>query len=281
LLQGMMEPGMMLFSNMLVGAVQFRTVRVQPDDCSKFHADKISESRNLSSINHFLGGGSAGGAGGGVCYPDFYEMRTGVATDAYGERTPGVPCSDNSSATCRYTHSWHNSSLKGSTAFARSTGMTENFGKGGYTVELPRDRAGAVATLAQLEQDFLGQPTRTLAVSFNVYNVNADIFIVFQANFEFHSTGHIEPFARIAPVQLMDNYFFVKTLQERVCFWAVVVITSCFLIWELLELFVKRLVYFNDLWNVYEILDMVRKTPLFEPFIYKNEHFTKTGSGQT
>jgi hypothetical protein len=153
----MMEPGMMLFSNMLVGAVQFRTVRVQPDDCSKFHADKISESRNLSSINHFLGGGSAGGAGGGVCYPDFYEMRTGVATDAYGERTPGVPCSDNSSATCRYTHSWHNSSLKGSTAFARSTGMTENFGKGGYTVELPRDRAGAVATLAQLEQDFLGR----------------------------------------------------------------------------------------------------------------------------
>jgi hypothetical protein len=26
---------------------------------------------------------------------------------------------------------------------------------------------------------------------------------------------------------------------------------------------------------------MVRKTPLFEPFIYKYEHFTKTGSGQT
>jgi hypothetical protein len=25
----------------------------------------------------------------------------------------------------------------------------------------------------------------------------------------------------------------------------------------------------------------VRKTPLFAPFIYKNEHFTKTGSGQT
>ena len=25
----------------------------------------------------------------------------------------------------------------------------------------------------------------------------------------------------------------------------------------------------------------VQKTPLFEPFIYKNDHFTKTGSGQT
>jgi hypothetical protein len=24
-----------------------------------------------------------------------------------------------------------------------------------------------------------------------------------------------------------------------------------------------------------------RKTPLFEQFIYKNDHFTKTGSGQT
>jgi hypothetical protein len=25
----------------------------------------------------------------------------------------------------------------------------------------------------------------------------------------------------------------------------------------------------------------VRKTPLFEQFVYKNDHFTKTGSGQT
>jgi hypothetical protein len=26
---------------------------------------------------------------------------------------------------------------------------------------------------------------------------------------------------------------------------------------------------------------LVRKTPLFAPFIYKNDDFTKTGSGQT
>jgi hypothetical protein len=26
---------------------------------------------------------------------------------------------------------------------------------------------------------------------------------------------------------------------------------------------------------------LVRKTPLFAPFVYKNDHFTKTGSGQT
>jgi hypothetical protein len=26
---------------------------------------------------------------------------------------------------------------------------------------------------------------------------------------------------------------------------------------------------------------VVRKTPLFAPFMYKNDHFTKTGSGQT
>jgi ATP-dependent RNA helicase DHX36 len=29
------------------------------------------------------------------------------------------------------------------------------------------------------------------------------------------------------------------------------------------------------------MVDAVRKTPLFAPFIYKNDHFTKTGSGQT
>jgi uncharacterized cupin superfamily protein len=32
---------------------------------------------------------------------------------------------------------------------------------------------------------------------------------------------------------------------------------------------------------LWDTTTMVRKTPLFEPFIYKNEHFTKTGSGQT
>ena len=26
---------------------------------------------------------------------------------------------------------------------------------------------------------------------------------------------------------------------------------------------------------------LVRNTPIFEPFIYENDHFTKTGSGQT
>jgi hypothetical protein len=30
-----------------------------------------------------------------------------------------------------------------------------------------------------------------------------------------------------------------------------------------------------------ETFDLVRKMPLFEPFIYKNDHFTKTGSIQT
>jgi hypothetical protein len=33
--------------------------------------------------------------------------------------------------------------------------------------------------------------------------------------------------------------------------------------------------YFID-WD-----DGAKKTPLFEPFIYNNEHFTKIGSGQT
>jgi hypothetical protein len=30
-----------------------------------------------------------------------------------------------------------------------------------------------------------------------------------------------------------------------------------------------------------KMLAKVRKTPLFAPFIYENDHFTKTGSGQT
>jgi hypothetical protein len=36
-------------------------------------------------------------------------------------------------------------------------------------------------------------------------------------------------------------------------------------------------------WKTKELLGhgQVRKTPLFAPFIYKNEHFAKTGAGQT
>ena len=36
-------------------------------------------------------------------------------------------------------------------------------------------------------------------------------------------------------------------------------------------------------WKTKELLGhgQVRKTPLFAPFIYKSEHFAKTGSGQT
>jgi hypothetical protein len=30
-----------------------------------------------------------------------------------------------------------------------------------------------------------------------------------------------------------------------------------------------------------ETFDLVRNTPLFEPFTYKSDHFTKTGSIQT
>jgi len=33
--------------------------------------------------------------------------------------------------------------------------------------------------------------------------------------------------------------------------------------------------------SIYAGRDLVRKTPLLAPFIYKRDHFTKTGSGQT
>jgi hypothetical protein len=33
--------------------------------------------------------------------------------------------------------------------------------------------------------------------------------------------------------------------------------------------------------DIYGAHALGKKTALFEPFIYKNQHFTKTGSGQT
>ena len=122
--------------------------------------------------------------------------------------------------------------VKGSTSFAKSTGKTQNYGFGGYAVELPRDHAGAVAVLSQMERDFVGPSTRAVAVSFNVYNVNTDIFLIFQASFAFHPTGHIEPFSRITPVQLMDNFFFAKEAYQTYCFFAMFSITIFFFVGE-------------------------------------------------
>lgn len=188
------------------------------------------------------------------CWPEM--DRTAPDLESFGDVVEGVPCA-NASASCRYNHSWHNSSLKGSTAFATATGVTEDYGRGGFAVELPRDRNGAVATIAQLERDFLGPGTRALAVSFNIYNLNADILVVFQASFEFHSTGHIEPYARIAPVQLMGTFYYVRTAGEEACLWTVFSLSVFFIAWELVEFFsVGPWRYFSEFWNAYELVDV-------------------------
>ena len=142
------EPGMMLLSNFLVGAVQGRQVRVDGQNCS---ALAEQEERMLQNPNELPNAPQ-------VCYPPFRleDQYSGLvkatwSTRSYGRSDPSVACV-NGTATCRYHHSWHPSSLKGSTTFATGSGQAEQFGKGGFTVELSRSRRKAVAQIASMEQ---------------------------------------------------------------------------------------------------------------------------------
>eukprot|EP01043_Picozoa_sp_COSAG02_P049240 COSAG02_NODE_4926_length_4827_cov_2.783418_2_plen_240_part_00 len=153
------EPGMILLSNFLVGAVQVRQVRVDGQNCSALAEQEERMLQNPSELPNAPQ----------VCYPEFRleDQYTGLvqatwSTHSYGRRNPSVACV-NGTGTCRYHHSWHASSLKGSTIFATGSGQAQQFGKGGFTVELSRSRQVAVAQIANMEQ--VGKPTSTDACS--------------------------------------------------------------------------------------------------------------------
>ena len=63
----------------------------------------------------------------------------------------------------------------------------------------------ALTQISQMESGYIDASTRAIAVSFNIYNVNTDIFTVAQIMFMFHGSGHVEPYDRIAPVRLMED----------------------------------------------------------------------------
>lgn len=141
------EPGMILLSNFLIGAVQVRQVRVDGQNCSLLADQEERMLRNPSKLPNAPQ----------ICYPEFrlgsqhndHVIGT-LSTRSYGRKDALVPC-DNNTATCHYHHSWHASSLKGSTTFATGSGQVQQFGNGGFAIELSRSKQMAVAQIASME----------------------------------------------------------------------------------------------------------------------------------
>ena len=129
------QPGPILMSNILLGAVQFRQVRVRAMNCSEM---ALGEERKMLRTNDT----GQMFAAPQRCNPEFRgesDADPTVSYQSFGRKDPGVPCV-NGTSSCRYHHSWHESKLKGSVAFTQADGGTQVYGRGGFDVELSRSK---------------------------------------------------------------------------------------------------------------------------------------------
>ena len=108
-----------------------------------------------------------------------------------------------------------------------------------------------MTTLCESVQDYIDGATRAVAVSWNIYNPNEDIFTVAQVIFVFHPTGHVEPYARLAPLRLMRDFFFTNTAFESLAFSIMIVLVLYFFAKEVFELLAHGpMVYFAEVCDV-------------------------------
>lgn len=100
---------------------------------------------------------------------------------------------------------------------------------------------------ALIIQDYIDGATRAVAVSWNLYNPNEDIFTVSQVIFIFHPTGHVEPYARLAPLRLMRDFFFTNTAFESLAVSIMIVLVVYFFVTEVFQLLNDGpMVYFSE-----------------------------------
>ena len=102
-----------------------------------------------------------------------------------------------------------------------------------------------------LSQDYIDGATRAVAVSWNIYNPNQDIFTVSQVIFIFHPTGHVEPYARLSPLRLMRDFFFTNSAWESLAFRLMIALVAYFFVTEVFELLNNGpIVYFAEVCEV-------------------------------
>jgi hypothetical protein len=204
------EPQPLLYSNVLVGSVQIRQVRVAASECTEL----------ISDID-----------AGAECAPRWAEE---YADDApYG----GI-------SNMLYKSTAFNSVLEGPRVFSMSTvgdAASENFGDKGYEFILPRGRTNftnELRALRESDQPFVDKRTRALSFSFNLLNGNdmampptfglkdpvfgfrffagwspydntgVSHILTAQITFVLDATGHWERVYRVYAMAPMTEYFF-------------------------------------------------------------------------
>ena len=210
-----------LGSNVLLGKVEFRQIRAAvSEDCGRdpilfewnntdgdddgatqwlFPGRKWREARGYQCYKH-VHDDTAGGRGeeNGTPFaetrpfgPDFgegpiYESKISYTGDV-DDPTNRKP-----------------SNIKGSVKNVEALwGGTRDYGARSYVIQLPRTSAAAEMKIAEMEQHFVDDATRVLAISMNIYNLNMNQYSIIQLVFELNDSGHMEKTIRVTTTKLL------------------------------------------------------------------------------
>lgn len=112
----------------------------------------------------------------------------------------------------------------------------------------------ATKLLARLrEADWVDYYTRAVFLEFTVYNVNINLFAYVNYLFEFPAIGGIVPYPRIMSFQVYSGVgaFGVMLLIAQLAYCVMIIY---FIVHEALKFKKQRKAYFQEPWNVYELV---------------------------
>ncbi|KAH9111894.1 hypothetical protein AeMF1_013708 [Aphanomyces euteiches] len=183
-----------------------------------------------------------------VCYKAFEDDDED--TTPYGDTGFGVP----------FTYENDLSLLVRSLRFTPSIINTRmDYGRGGYTVYLPRDNATAGTALVDgLKDSLVLKSTRYVAATWALYNPSSNVFSHLQIMFELSPTDHIELTQRLMSFRILGYRTFLSFFTtENVLMLFLSVVTLWFTIREVtsaLQLGVSK--YTKSMWNAFDILQL-------------------------
>jgi len=193
------DRGYVLHNLRLVGGVRFRQLRMPHDSCleRRFVDECVERSWNVTTDGQCLNGYNAAQS---TCCVGRFDTKDGSCYTSFDkdkqDTSPFGPVGNES----RYTWSDGQGELVGLFGFG------EDYGTGGFSVELPAENheGQASAILARMEADrWTDEQTYAVAVYFNMYSTFTKLMTTVRVLFEFFPTGHVIKSSKIITVRLV------------------------------------------------------------------------------
>jgi len=228
------------FSNRLLGTVRIRQMRVGlQNDCQ---------------INPMFQGYSVS------CYPSF-EPAT-ESTENFGSGGAVYSRTEDHAGT-------------------NFPGKFGTYGPHGYMQLLPTNASHALASVAELRRGgFLDAATRAVFLEFNVWSSNVATYAAVTVVLEFGATGGVRQQVNVLTltegVLNAGGLGFAADWLAFILVIVVVLFNIYFIVEEAQEIWIQRLAYFYDAWNV---LDWINMIMLLVAFVLRIINFVEAGDG--